>query len=80
MEKRKLGRTGLWVTPLGVGCAALGDMPETFTYSVALEQALDTVRAIFQSPINFLDTAAPVRGRRKRTANRVGAARAGRAA
>lgn len=58
MEKRKLGRTGLWVTPLGVGCAALGDMPETFTYSVALEQALDTVRAIFQSPINFLDTAA----------------------
>lgn len=58
MEKRELGRTGLWVTPLCVGCAALGDMPETFTYSVALEQALETVRAIFRSPINFLDTAA----------------------
>lgn len=58
MEKRELGKTGLWVTPLCIGCAALGDMPETFTYSVALERALETVRAIFQSPVNFLDTAA----------------------
>jgi D-threo-aldose 1-dehydrogenase len=33
-------------------------MPETFTYSVAEEQALATIRAIFASPINFIDTAA----------------------
>lgn len=58
MDPRELGKTGLWVTPLCVGCAALGDMPDTFTYSVSLEQALKTVRAIFQSPVNFLDTAA----------------------
>lgn len=58
MEKRLLGKTGLWVTPVGIGCAALGNMPETFTYSVDEERALATVRAVFQSEFNFLDTAA----------------------
>jgi len=33
-------------------------MPETFAYSVSEEQALVTVRALFDGPINFLDTAA----------------------
>ncbi len=55
---RALGRTGLMVHSLCVGCAPLGDMPETFAYSVAEEQALATIRAIFDGPINFLDTAA----------------------
>lgn len=55
---RPLGHTGLAVPPLCVGCAALGDMPETFAYSVAKEQALTTIRSIFASPITFIDTAA----------------------
>ncbi len=55
---RPLGRTGLLVDPLCVGCASLGDMPETFAYSVAEEQALATIRAILDGPIHFLDTAA----------------------
>ena len=58
LAKRPLGATGLLVTPLCIGAAALGDMPETFAYSVAEEQALATVRACFDGPINFLDTAA----------------------
>jgi D-threo-aldose 1-dehydrogenase len=58
LEKRPLGSTGLQVTPLCIGCAPLGNMPETFAYEVAEEQALSTVRAFFNSPINFLDTAA----------------------
>jgi D-threo-aldose 1-dehydrogenase len=33
-------------------------MPETFAYSVAEEQALNTIRAIFAGPITFVDTAA----------------------
>ena len=33
-------------------------MPETFAYSVAQEQALATIRAIFAGPVNFIDTAA----------------------
>lgn len=57
-SKRPLGATGLQVTPLCVGCAPLGDMPETFEYSVGKKQAHDTLRAVFESPINFLDTAA----------------------
>lgn len=55
---RPLGTTGLQVTPLCIGCAPLGNMPETFAYSVGEEQALATIRAIFASPINFVDTAA----------------------
>ena len=71
---RPLGETGLAVTPLCIGCAPLGNMPETFAYSVQEEQALATVRAIFlfagiacgqgeqegskAGPINFIDTAA----------------------
>jgi D-threo-aldose 1-dehydrogenase len=55
---RPLGSTGLRVTPICVGGAPLGDMPETFAYSAPEDQALATVRATFNSPINFLDTAA----------------------
>ncbi|MDQ4128216.1 MAG: aldo/keto reductase, partial [Actinomycetota bacterium] len=50
--------TGLSVSPVCVGCAPLGDMPETFDYSVGRQQAHETLRAVFESPINFLDTAA----------------------
>ena len=53
-----LGRTGLQVTALCVGCAELGNMPDAFAYEVGEEQALSTVRTIFAGPINFLDTAA----------------------
>jgi D-threo-aldose 1-dehydrogenase len=55
---RPLGTTGLLVPPLCVGCAPLGDMPETFTYGVDEEQALATIRAALKRPITFLDTAA----------------------
>jgi D-threo-aldose 1-dehydrogenase len=58
LPKRALGSTGLLVHPLCIGCAELGDMPETFAYSVLEEQALATIRAFFDGPINFLDTAA----------------------
>jgi D-threo-aldose 1-dehydrogenase len=57
-ERRPFGRTGLLVTPICIGCAPLGNMPETFGYAVGEEQALATIRAIFHGPVNFLDTAA----------------------
>ncbi len=56
--KRPFGKTPYHVTPLCVGAAPLGNMPEAFAYEVAEPQALATLRAFFQSPINFLDTAA----------------------
>ena len=55
---RPLGVTGLAVPPLCVGCAPLGNMPETFAYEVGEAQALATIRAAFAGPIPFLDTAA----------------------
>jgi D-threo-aldose 1-dehydrogenase len=45
------------VTPLCMGCAQLGSMPDLFGV-VAEEQALDLLRALFRSPIRFFDTAA----------------------
>lgn len=58
LARRPLGTTGLVVHPICFGCAALGDMPETFAFSVSEENALATVRAVFDSEINFIDTAA----------------------
>ncbi len=56
MEKRKIGKAGLEVAPLCFGTSALGDMPETYGYAVDEERALATIDAIFDSPVNFLDT------------------------
>ena len=36
----------------------MGNMPETFEYSVSKQRAFETLRAVFESPLNFLDTAA----------------------
>lgn len=56
--RQALGNTGLSVSPICVGCAPLGNMPDAFEYSVERERAHETLRAVFESPINFLDTAA----------------------
>ncbi len=53
---RPFGNTGLSVTPICVGCAEIGNMPDTFAYEVPEDRAFATVRAIFASELNFLDT------------------------
>src|SRR5215216_1739588 len=58
LPTKPFGPTGLQVAPICMGCAPLGNMPETFAYSVGEQQALDAIRACFSSPINFIDTAA----------------------
>jgi D-threo-aldose 1-dehydrogenase len=58
LELGELGTTGLRVPPLCIGTATLGNMPETFGYSVDEELALATLRAIFDGPVGFVDTAA----------------------
>lgn len=57
LEMRTLGRTGLSVTSIAVGCAALGGLEPYFGYDVAIDTALETVRAAFRGPFNLLDTA-----------------------
>lgn len=56
MLKRTLATTGLEVTPLCFGGSALGDMPATYGYSVDDERAFATINAIFDSPVNFMDS------------------------
>jgi len=58
LARRRLGRLPLDVTCIGIGCAEIGSMPETFGYSVGSNQALAVLDAALRSPINFLDTAA----------------------
>lgn len=56
MKRYALGKTDLDVTELCFGASGLGDMPDTYGYSVDTERALATIRAIFDGPVNFLDT------------------------
>lgn len=57
MERREIARTGLKVTPICFGATGLGDMPDTYGYSVGEDRARATLHAIFDGPVNFLDTA-----------------------
>lgn len=56
MNKKPVGKTGLSVSPLCFGTSGLGNMPDTYGYEVGEERAHQTVRAIFDGPVNFLDT------------------------
>ncbi len=47
LPRRPLGKTGLEVTALCIGCAPLGNMPETFGYAVNEEKALATISNFF---------------------------------
>ena len=53
---RAFGRTPLRVTPICIGTAPLGDMPEIFGVGAPEARALDTLRTAFASPLNFIDT------------------------
>ncbi|MEJ3651904.1 aldo/keto reductase [Actinomycetes bacterium KLBMP 9759] len=55
---RKLGRTGLEVSSVCVGCGVLGGMPGIFGYEVEAERGIATVRAALDGPFTFLDTSA----------------------
>ena len=56
MKKHTIGSTGVAVTPIMFGTSGLGSMPDTYGYAVDEERALATIRAVFDSPVNCLDT------------------------
>jgi D-threo-aldose 1-dehydrogenase len=60
MQTRLLGSTGLMVTPVCVGGTEFADLTKfaSFGYDVPEARSLQTLRAVFDSPLNFLDTAA----------------------
>jgi D-threo-aldose 1-dehydrogenase len=57
MNKVRLGRTNIMVTPICFGASGIGDMPDTYGYGVDEPRARATLHAIFDGPANFLDTA-----------------------
>jgi len=56
MTPKPLGSTGLRVTPICVGTSSLASMSNLYGYEVAEERAVATVEAVFDSPVNFIDT------------------------
>lgn len=56
MKKTALRDTGVEITELAFGTSGLGDMPETYGYSVDIDQAHSTIRAIFDGPANVIDS------------------------
>ncbi|GAA1430091.1 aldo/keto reductase [Microlunatus lacustris] len=56
LRLRELGGTGLEVTPICFGTSPLASMAQLYGYDVEEEQAVATVRAALDSPVNFLDT------------------------
>lgn len=58
LNRRKFGNTSLEVPPVAMGCAPLGDMQDTFLYSVPEDEAIATVKAALASPFDYIDTAA----------------------
>jgi len=57
MNFRAIGNTGVQVSPLCFGTSGLGNMPDTYGYEVDEARARETLQAIFDGPVNFLDTA-----------------------
>jgi D-threo-aldose 1-dehydrogenase len=55
-DKVRLGKTNVSVSRLCFGLGPIGSMPDTYGYAVDAERGRATVRAVFESPVNFLDT------------------------
>jgi D-threo-aldose 1-dehydrogenase len=56
VKTRKLGSSAIDVPPICFGTTSLGDMPNTYGYSVDEERGRATVRAVFDGPQKFIDS------------------------
>jgi D-threo-aldose 1-dehydrogenase len=56
MKKHPIGKTGLEITEIGFGTAPLGEMPDTYGYSVDEATARAALHAIFDGPVNLMDS------------------------
>jgi aryl-alcohol dehydrogenase-like predicted oxidoreductase len=67
VEYRRLGRTGLELSRIGLGCGnfgGIGSAPELFGQGESEEEALALMDAAFVAGVNFFDTAASYGGGR----------------
>jgi D-threo-aldose 1-dehydrogenase len=58
LGRRRFGKTDLMVPPISIGCAPIGNIPDTFGYGVTEADAVATIKTALASPINYIDTAA----------------------
>ncbi len=56
MKRHEIGATGVKITSLMFGTSGLGHMPDTYGYGVDEARARVTLEAIFEGPVNCLDT------------------------
>ncbi len=56
MEKSRIKNSNIRISKLSFGTSALGDMPDTYGYSVDEGRARETINAIFDSECNLIDT------------------------
>jgi aryl-alcohol dehydrogenase-like predicted oxidoreductase len=57
MEYTRLGRTGLQVSRICLGCMSFGDRTKGREWTLDLEQSRPIIRAAWEAGINFFDTA-----------------------
>ena len=70
MERRRLGRTGLELSRIGLGCGnfgGVGSAPELFGGGESREQAFELMDAAWAGGVTFFDTAASYGGGRSET-------------
>ncbi len=58
LARRRFGSGNLMVPPIAVGCAPMGDMLDTFLYSVSEDEAIATIVEALSGPLPYIDTAA----------------------
>ncbi len=59
MEKRRLGNSDMWITPLGIGCWAMGGPGWAFSWGPQDDNdSIRAIRAALDAGINWIDTAA----------------------
>ncbi|MEM1333257.1 MAG: aldo/keto reductase [Actinomycetota bacterium] len=57
MKYRRLGSTGLKVSPICFGCMSIGEPAPRFAWAVGRDRARDLIRIALEHGINFFDTA-----------------------
>ena len=62
LRKRTLGRTGIRISPIGIGTGSLGADPTVTDPEAVDELAVATLRTALQSGLNYIDTAPGYRG------------------
>jgi D-threo-aldose 1-dehydrogenase len=58
LARKPLGTTGISAPPIAIGCAPLGNMPDTFGYAVPETEAVATVLRALEGPLDYIDTSA----------------------